>query len=104
VLDAGRDQATLIALPAPSEALPSELRATREEIARIHILGKLSWPPAEKAVAVVKERMAALMATGNSDWDALQERTFEEMEGVDISAIWVRPGAATPHRAARTGR
>jgi Restriction endonuclease len=59
-----------------------------EKAPRIHVLSKLYWPPTEKAASVIKERMNALMATDNPDWDSLKELTFEDLEGIDIGAIW----------------
>ncbi len=67
-----------------------------EHAPRIHILDKLYWPPTERAAAVLQEQIDALMATENPDWDALQELTFEELEGVDISAIWGKTWSGHP--------
>lgn len=61
-----------------------------ERAPRIHLLDKLYWPPTEKAATVVQQRIDALTATGNPDWDSMRKLTFEELEGTDISAIWGR--------------
>lgn len=71
-----------------------------ERTPRIHILDKLYWPPTERAAAVVQEQIDAFTATESPNWDALsdavQELTFEELEGVDISAIWGKPWSGHP--------
>jgi hypothetical protein len=59
-----------------------------ERAPRIHILSKLYWPPTKRAAAVLQEEIDALMAMEDPNWDALPEFTFEDLEGVDISAIW----------------
>jgi hypothetical protein len=67
-----------------------------ERAPRILILDQLYWPPTEKAAAVLQERIDTLMATGTPDWDVLKEIAFEELEGVDISAIWGKTWSGHP--------
>jgi hypothetical protein len=63
---------------------------------RIHVLGKIYWPPTERAASVTKAHVDRMMTIGNADWDSLKELTFEELEGPDIAAIWGKTWSGHP--------
>jgi hypothetical protein len=67
-----------------------------EKAPRIHILDKLYWPPTEKSISVIQQRVATMMSLDHPDWNTLQELTFEDLEGTDISAIWGKTWSGHP--------
>jgi len=70
-----------------------------EKAPRIHILDKLYWPPTERAIQVVGARVGEVMAMDEPDWsllDNMQELTFSDLEGTDISAIWGKTWTGHP--------
>jgi hypothetical protein len=67
-----------------------------ERAPRIQVLGKMYWPPTEKAIAVTQQKIDDIRSSPNPDWDRLQDLTFEELEGTNIAAIWGKTWSGHP--------
>lgn len=67
-----------------------------EPAPRIHIFGKLYWPPTERAFQKIRNQVGKMMVLESPDWDSLNDLTFEQIEGTDISAIWAKGWSGHP--------